>query len=205
MNKDNIKFVCWNCGEVHQKSKWDNFIGVFNGIVFFIGLLALVFLFFAGDMILPMVSSAMMLNLADNRDSYFDGRSYGSQFNDLDGRDSYLTIVSLMDGMDHLPYVPASLISPMQGYRDTLQNGGDCKNLAVLFVNIMLDSGYVAFVDCDPFVAKHCVARIPYAGNSEKFEGTYAIVDLTWNGLEIYPDESTHWVDEPLSTKQFMK
>jgi len=202
--KKEVKFICSNCAEVNFKSRKDLFFDVVSSCFIFLGILLLLFLLVFGSVVWPFFSSVIFTKFANNADPFFDARSYVLDNTDYDGRDSVEMIYLLMVNMPHIRYVPSSFFSPIQGYSETLSDGGDCKNVAVLFTKLMLDTGYVSFVDCN-FHEAHCVSVIPYDGYNSDYFGTYAVVDLTNDCVAIYDSDNNHWVAAPIDVECFYK
>lgn len=201
-----VKCVCENCAEVNFKSRKEVFFHTFFSFFAIIGILAVLLLVFFGSSVWAVLNRVLFLGLADNADPFFDARGFVRDYVDYDGRDSYETVYSLLAFMPRIDYVPASFYQGINGYRDTLVDGSDCKNVATLFTKLMLDTGYSAVVDCS-FKQGHCVSKVFYDGSNEDYFGTYMVVDLTCDCVSIYDFDVDHWNNniEPLRKDCFIK
>jgi len=93
--------------------------------------------------------------------------------------------------LSNLRYVPASYFKPISSPSDVYDYGGDCKNMAFLFVSMMKSVGFEAVMECD-WEEEHCIALVPRYVDYEREPG-YAVVDLTIPGFYSMDTGSDPW------------
>lgn len=73
----------------------------------------------------------------------------------------------IYNNLSDIPYVPSSVHNPIYPPTYVYENGGDCKNTAILTVSLLNSIGTEARVDCNQ-EQRHCVTIVPYKDDDGK-------------------------------------
>lgn len=194
------KQKCETCNGVVYNSKFARFISdtamrVFYIIgIFFSTLTVLYFLvtvsFLPADMLSGTISRSMNTYARDNAELIREVAINLTQ--NCDGNDAFCHAKELFYNLKDIRYVPSEdgviLYDPLYVYK----NGGDCRNLATMYVAMMKSLGFDGKVVCK-VEEMHCVAVIP---NKQAHESNYEkniIVDLTGEYFVILPKAEDVW------------
>ena len=91
----------------------------------------------------------------------------------------------------HIRYVPnsfhKSIFSPLYTY----ENGGDCDNLANMYVEMLNSVGIEAQISCS-IKFHHCIAVVPYISNGNEYNKKF-IVDLANDLYTTIKKDENEW------------
>lgn len=179
-----IKYVCRRCNHVELCSKKDIFSFFINQILLIVGLIAVCVIAVFGFIVhqnpltagLSETISYSMTDVAKTYDMELRDVALNLTPNCTGGY-SECYIRSIYTGLEGLRYVPTSkyriLYHPLYVYN----NGGDCRNTAILVVSLMRSLGFDAEVECNVNYG-HCVAVVPLKNSWEKNYDLYVVADL---------------------------
>jgi len=122
------------------------------------------------------VHSTELRNIALNLTSY-------------SGDDSFMFADQIAENLGHVRYSLPSLFNQIQDPLVTYQQGGDCKNSAILFSGMMLNLGYKSQVWCN---IEHCVSKVD---GGKRYPGMYMVVDLASDASYVFNNTQNYWDD----------
>lgn len=193
-----IKRKCKKCGDLETYSIFGVIFSLLNILFVVLGLIFVVCLFFMGSSFFtdPYLNFEFTHFAKQHTDEL---RAIALNYTTYDGPDSFEFAKDLATNMDRVRYVHSSKFKQMYDPLTVLEQGGDCKNSAILFVGMMLSCGHNAYVKCSE-EHRHCVSYIPHIKNGQR-QKEYMIVDLTGDEIMIYDNNVSFW-DNPLLYKE---
>jgi len=190
-----IKHICPNCNHIEKKTTGDFIVSITVTFIFVLGLVTFGVVIIVGPVgYMSFVSDAFLYQYAVTNAEEL--RSIAINHTTYEGSDTYYLAVELAKNIPHIRYVPASRVQPISDLNATLHEGGDCKNMAVVFVALANSIGIDAEVDSN-LNERHSVVRV-----RDYERDTYLVIDLTQDWFGVYPKEVDHWDPnaEPIST-----
>ena len=184
-----IKTHCEKCGNVEKyTTKEKIMIGVRNFLVALGIVIVLLSIVVGPKTVIESLSTSMMIAYSTNPNEHNTLREIVVNNTDCLPNDTFCYAHGVFMHINHLEYVPASIISPVQNPLYTYKHGGDCKNTALLYSTMLRSVGINARMVCS-IDYEHCVTKVPY--NRDK----YFIVDLTYNeeGFWVMDGNTKFW------------
>jgi hypothetical protein len=195
-----VKYRCDNCGYGHSYTKKEELSlaikQFFISILLVIGMFTIIFFVVVGPIrTFDLVGGAVVSSFSSHGDYHELRRlaiNYTESCRDRDyNTNSFCNGIQVYQHLNHLEYIPSSHYYPMNKLNETLQDGGDCKNLSVLYVEMMKSLGFDAEVVCS-LKEQHCIAVLPYVINL-KYQEQFAVVDLTIPEFYVMQEEENAW------------
>ena len=189
-----VKNHCKKCGHAEELTKKEKILLVFKkmfyGFLLALGIILFILMIIVGPIrTIESLSTTMMIGFAVSPSEHEELRDITVKVvGNCPYTDTFCYAHTLFLHLNHLEYIPASLISPLQTPLYTYEKGGDCKNSALLYTTMLRTIGVNAQVVCS-ITENHCVTKVPY--NREK----YFIVDLTYNenGFWVMDHHTDFW------------
>ena len=182
-----VKHFCKNCGHAEKLRLRDYFMVLVDEWLTIIG--GFCVLLFISIWILNGSNPALTLSgeVLSNDYTKF-AKVYDDELREIamnfssncKGGNSECYVHSIYNKLSRLKYIPASRYKILYEPIYVLNNGGDCKNTASLFVGLLHSMGFDAEVDCN-LDFNHCIAKVPIKeswANIDDFE-FYHVIDLT--------------------------
>ena len=199
MKSKTIKYECANCDHIEVMSKKEvrgKIIGrLFRDIFISLGAFFALALIVAG----PVTISESIANGYLTRQAGLDTeelRRVAINVTELcveeRSTNSYCYAKHIYNHLDDMRYVPASYFKMIVDPEDIYEYGGDCKNMAFLYVAMMKSVGFTARMECR-MAEEHCVVVVPRVVDFEKQPG-FAVVDLTIPGFYAMDDGDDIWM-----------
>lgn len=196
-NKMPVKHICEKCKHIEHYSIFGFIVHIIISVLAGFGIVMIAMLVYAG----PSFFSTMLINVETFRYAELHAtelRQIGLNLTTVDGKDAFIVADQVAENIGRVRYVIPSPFNQLQDPLYTKDNGGDCKNTAMLFSSIMLNLGYDARVDCD-VSHRHCVTRI-------KSGEYYMIVDLAADFSYVFHNKDSFWGgDKPTWSKQYIR
>ena len=189
-----VKNHCKKCGHAEELTRKDKIMflvkKVLYGFLLALGIVLLFLMIIVGPIkTLESLSTTMMIGFATSPDEREEIRDITIKaVGSCPYTDTFCYAYGLFSHLNHLEYVPASLLSPIQTPLYTYEKSGDCKNTAILYTTMLRSIGVNAQVVCS-IKYNHCVSRVPYN------KDYYYIVDLTYgkDGFWIMNSDDDFW------------
>jgi len=195
-----IKYRCKDCGHC-EKMRFRDFTAFF--VLTILAALGMVHL------LLPLLSDvAVGTNLFEQRQSVIVSDSFTefAKQHDDELRSVALDLTSKCSGdypycyaasmysalLEDVKYVPTSKHKILYEPLYVLNNGGDCKNTAVLFTSLMQSLGFDSQVSCNTS-ANHCLSKVPLKYSGSKEYDTFLIVDLAKMDFKTVNESADIW------------
>lgn len=192
IQKKYYKYVCKNCDHKEQASSVDiiklHVLNILISIMISLSVVSITLLVIVGPntLVSTMVSEIMTKDASGYSSEL---RIYALNITQYTGDDPEQFALELFYNLPNIRYVLNNEFNGMQhDIFYTIEHGGDCKEMSVMYVSLMKSVGHHATVDCE-LSQSHCVAKIK---NKEE----YIIVDLTTPSFTVYNNSIDHW-DNP--------
>jgi transglutaminase-like putative cysteine protease len=182
---------------IHVAKKTLRDILIFLGIVFI-----LVIIVMGPTMTIDYVGSSY-LTLRDYPDTLEMRKvaiNMTTQCIDAFAESNFCYAFAIYDSLKDERYVPASLYDLLQDPEMTLDYGGDCKHLSMLYTTLARSVGIRSRVMCS-IEEEHCIAVVPRYTTQEYNHYEYAIIDLTMPGFFIVSSYEEIWDYQTVGVK----
>lgn len=183
-----VRYRCESCGYAAQAKGKDYALHFVRSAFIFLGIVFLGFMVMIGPVTVSemMVGESISQYAAQNSKGLSLIGSSVTNVNDTMGlKGTKKTAYQLFSSLNGLSYVNQGLYDTIQPPRQTLKTGGDCDELAMLYVGVMRNMGYDAEVDINTG-HRHAIAVVPY-GNR------VIVADLASDYIGIHDSVNGFW------------
>lgn len=174
-----IKYKCNKCGHEEKPTTIESIFGIINAVIMnflaAVGIAAIVLFFIVGP-------NFMVTELTKNTYAPIN-RQEADDIRDLTikltkpchGDDSDCYSLELYNRLrEKVRYVPNSYHRAIYSPLYTYHNGGDCDNLANMYVAMLNTVGIKSQLSCS-LEHRHCIAIVPWISRGEKYDKKFAV------------------------------
>jgi hypothetical protein len=198
--KGPIKSVCSKCNHIERYDTLPKIIWmIVKEIAIVFGLMFILLLLLFGPTIFA--SIFMQFNTLTFASKHsVELRAIALNLTSYSGDDPFMFADQIAENIGHVRYSLPSLFNQIQDPLVTYQQGGDCKNSAMMFSGLMLNLGFRSQVWCN-VDKKHCVSKID---GGKRYPGMYMVVDLAADASYVFNNSQNYWDDaEPVWMKSY--
>jgi len=179
-----VKYRCIKCGYSELPTKKDNFVYLVVFFFFTLGFVlssSFIILYFFGENIITIIAENSVEEGFESfaRANDYELREIALNFtSECDTSGSYCRAYYIYLELEKLHFVLPSKYKILYYPQYTLDNGGDCKNLAILYYSLLNSVGIENEIICS-YTYNHCINKVPITSFTVGEEWSeYIIVDL---------------------------
>lgn len=192
-----VKYICEQCGYARKYTKKEHALRILiegiQSLLLALGMIAIIYTFF----VTPTGIMNGIMDATMNKVGYEDRGELRTLTIEITKKCSGWTArcyaSELYKNVSQIRYVPVGYGDMIYPPLEVYYQGGDCKNTANMYVQMLRSVGIKAEVKCS-IEYKHCIAIVPNRAGDEELGG-YFLIDLTRPVWKQKKDGDPIWED----------